>query len=212
MTQPDPRMSAALRTYASYVSGNRPQFIDLQPGTTTIRMDQGDCTLRTHLNGYSVAAPDGAVLSYTYDDDGASFEVTPAAGPRSGGRWSYRDPANYTISLFAGDARAETHTDHNRVVLAIGEAIAQLTQLPTETGFRHFFYWTNISQDFRFEFSRRVRGSLPLGYFRAVKAATLPNFGCPAACFMCALMLETGPADIFWCALCVICIPSGGTV
>lgn len=211
MTQPDPRMAAALRTYSTYIAGTRPQFIDQHPGTTTIHMDQGDYSLIAHHNGYSVEAEDNTTLSYDYDDDGASFVITPAAGPKFGGRWLYRDPAHYTISLYVGDENAQTHTDHHHVVPAIGETIGKLKTMPAETSLRHLFYWLNISQDFRFDFSRRVQGHLPLGYFKAVKAATLPNFGCAASCVMCALALETGPFD-FWCALCLICIPSGGVV
>ena len=211
MSESNPAMAAALNTYTRFVSGNRPKFVDDQPGKTTIQTDQGSFSLLSRPNGYSVQAQDGTIITYDYDDDGVKFTTRQPDGSQFGGHWQYRDPANYKIGLSIGNSQPEITTDHNHVVPAIGKVIDQLPAPLPKTNLHAFFYWLSISEDFKFEFARRVRGQLPTGYFKAIYAARLPNFGCAAACVMCALALETGPFD-FWCALCLICIPSGGVV
>src|SRR6476659_6919924 len=126
MPESHPAMAAALNTYTRFVSGNRPKFVDEQPGKTTIQTDQGIFSLFSRPNGYSVQAQDGTIITYDYDDDGVKFTTRQPDGSQFGGHWGYRDPANYKIGLFIGNSKTETTTDHNHVVPAIGNVIDQL--------------------------------------------------------------------------------------
>jgi hypothetical protein len=196
---------------AALLDGPRPSFHDNSLGETEIRTQQGTFTLRLKMGGYSVSSEEGDELLFDYSGTKVSYQVVSVRG-RVNIDWNYEDPDHFEFSIAANGRASSRRTSFDKVVPAFQSMIDDMG--PNHgSSFAPFHAWMRISEDFNFEFRRRVRAALPSEYFDAMRRVPIKNrmpmAGCVSTCVMCALALETGPFD-FWCGICLACGASGG--
>jgi hypothetical protein len=203
-------LAAGLEAYKSVALDPRPQFIDEQPGVTRIRMVDEEFLLQMGRNMYSITSPDGDRLEYSYGDDDVTIKMMKSEKEVFAFYWHFRDPDAYRVEMTVNGSKVARDVDHNSFGGVAGELLAlHRADLPASQAFRRYAAWFTLSDDFKFEVTRRIAAYLPTGYFKAMKRARTVNMAaCSIGCFMAGLSLVAVPGtpdDWFWIALCGSC-------
>jgi hypothetical protein len=208
-----------IELYRSVAEGKKPDFVDKKLGETTIHLPEGDYVLTTKRNTFSIAAPDGEAMHFTYGEADVTIRMVDSNSKDVFQfNWDFNDPQAYKGKFLDDGGNEEVSGNHNTFWLSVNDLVKKRKEKKQASQSQagklyHFLVWQSLSDDFNFEVTRRIAACLPTTYFVAHRRARATNLiGCGTACWMCAIALAAVPGtpdDFFWCGLCLACAGTG---